>query len=80
MFLLVCDINVINLKFDRHKQPSHALHDTKIENQYYQMRHTTDPQYLETFNNKVSVIESYEGSMGTETGLAKDELVVLMNL
>ena len=38
------------------------------------MGQTTNPQYLETFNKKVSVIESYVGAIGTDPVLFKEEI------
>ena len=38
-----------------------------------------NPQYLETFKNKVPVIDSYGGAIGTDPGLAKEELSVVVN-
>ena len=38
------------------------------------MGQTTKPQYLKTLKNKVLVIESYEISIRTDPGMAKEEL------
>ena len=80
VLLLVGAIKVSTLKLDGHKHPLHALHDSKIYfYQYFQMGKTMNPQYLETFKNKVSVIEYYGGSIGTKPGLDKDELSGAVN-
>ena len=73
--LIMVAIKGLTYKFDRDKNHSHTLHDSNRNFcQYYQTGHTTKPQYLETFNNKVYVIDSYGGSIGTESGLAKADL------
>ena len=38
-----------------------------------------NPQYLDIFKNKVSAIKSYGGAIGTDPGLAKEELAVVVN-
>ena len=47
---------------------------------YYQTVQATNLQYLETFNNKVLVIESYGGDLMNDLGLAKEELAGAANL
>ena len=57
VLLLMAHIKVLTYKFDRHNHHSHAIHHTKQDfYHYYHTGHTTNPQYLETFNNKVSSI------------------------
>ena len=73
VFFLVGDIKGLTFKFDGYKHPSHAFHDDeRYFYRYYQMVQTTNPQYIETFKNKVSVIDSYGGAIGTDLGLAKE--------
>ena len=75
MLLLVGAIKVITLKFNGYQKPLHVLHDAKRDfYRYYQMGQTTKPQYLKTLKNKVLVIESYEISIRTDPGMAKEEL------
>ena len=70
--LLVDSTKGIIFKSNGHKHPPHTLNYTKREfYRYYQTWHTTNPQYLETFKNKVSVIESYGGSIWMDPGLTK---------
>ena len=81
VLLLVRGIKVPTFKFDGHKHPSHALHEANRDfYQYYQMGQTMNPQYLETFKNKVLGIDSYGGSIGTDPGTDKEELVGVANL
>ena len=57
VLILVAAIKGLTYNFNRHKHQSHAIHDANKDfSQYYHMGHTTNPQYLETFNNKVSSI------------------------
>ena len=75
VFLLVCAIKGLTFKLDGHKHPSKSLHNSRwIFYQYYQTGQTTNPQYLETLYNKVLVIESYGGYIGTDPGLSNGEL------
>ena len=39
-----------------------------------------NPQHLVTFNNKVSIIDSYGVAMGTDPGMSKEILAKLANL
>ena len=76
VFLLLVAIKGPTYKFGRHKNQSHTLHDANQKFcRYYQTRHTSKPQYLKTFNNRVSVIYSYGVSIGTYSGLAKADLM-----
>ena len=75
IFLLVDSTKGIIFKSNGHKHPPHTLNYTKREfYRYYQTWHTTNPQYLETFNNNLSVSESYGGvymdGPGTHQGIA----------
>ena len=80
MFLLRRVNQGLTFKFNGNKHLTHALHKAKrYFYQYFQTVHTTNQQYLETFNNKVSVIDSYFGSIGPDPGLAKEELAVVVN-
>ena len=70
----------MTFKFHIHKHPPHALHDAKWDFcHYYQTGQTTNPQYLEDFNNKALVIESYGVSIGTDPGMAKEDLAGALN-
>ena len=80
VFLLTGSIKGLTFKFDGHKHPSHALHYARKDfYQYWQMGQTMNPQYLEIFKNNVSAIKSYGGAIGTDPGLAKEELAVVVN-
>ena len=70
-------IKGLTYKFDRNKHQSHAIHNAKQElyNDYH-MGHTDNPQYLDTFKNKVSV-KCYGRSIGTDPVLANAELKVI---
>ena len=60
MFLLVEVIKGLTFNFNGHKHPSHALHEDKSDFYCYcHMGQTKNPQYLDTFKNKVFVIESF---------------------
>ena len=75
MCLLVVSIKGVDFKFNRHKHPQHALHNSKRGfYRYHQTGQTKNPQYLETFNNKFSVIDSYGGAIGNELVMSKHEL------
>ena len=57
VLLLMADMKFLTYKFDRHNHHSHAIHHTKQDfYHYYHRGNTTNPQYLETFKNKVSSI------------------------
>ena len=57
VLLLIAAIKGLTYKFYRHKHQSHDLHNSKQElYHYYQKGNTTNPQYLDTFKNKVSAI------------------------
>ena len=72
MFLLVRAIKGLTFKFNGPKHLLHAPHDSKRDfYQYYYTGYTTNPQYLKTFNNKVLVIDSYGGAIGTDLELSK---------
>ena len=75
VFLLVVTIKGRTYNFDIHKHHSHALHNANWKFcRYYQTGHTTKPQYLKTFKNRVSVIYLYGESIRTDSGIAKAEL------
>ena len=68
------DMMGLNFNFDGHKHPLHALNNTERDFYcYYQTVQTTNTQYLETFNNKVPVIDSYGGAIWNDPRLAKEE-------
>ena len=72
VFLLLVAIKGPTYKFGRHKNQSHTLHDANQKFcRYYQTRHTSKPQYLKTFNNRVYVVDYYVVFIGTESELAK---------
>ena len=72
MLIIVAAIKGITFKFDGHNNPLHAIHDAKRDFYcYYQMGQNRNPQYLDTFNNNISFIDSYVGSIGTDQELAK---------
>ena len=75
VLLLVADIKGLTFNFEGHKHPLYNLYDTKSDfYRYYQTGQTKNPQYLETFNNKFSVIDSYGGAIGNELVMSKHEL------
>ena len=75
MFLLVADIKGLFFKFDRHRHPSHTLHDAKREfYHYFEKGQNKNTEYPEAVNNKVSVIESYGGAMGNYPVIINEEL------
>ena len=47
---------------------------------YYQTVKTTNLKSLDTFKNKLSVIESYDIVIGTDPGLSKEELSGVANV
>ena len=74
------DSKGLTSKFYGHKHLSQFPHDAKRDfYQYYQTGETTNLKYLETFNNKISFIESYVGYIGTDLGVSKEELAGLLN-
>ena len=81
MFLLVAAIKGLAFKFNGHNHPLHTLHNSKRDiYNYNQKGYISSKQYLETFNNKFSVIESYCGVVGTDLVLAREELAGAANL
>ena len=80
MFLLVGGIKGLTFKLDGNMHLPHALHDANRQfYRYYQTVNTTKLQYLETFKNNISVIESYGGSIGTDQILDKEKLEGISN-
>ena len=78
--LLVWAIKGLTFRFSGNNHCFHSLQDAKREFQrYYQTGQTTYPQYIDIFKNKVSVIECYGRAMGTDPGMAKEELVPVVN-
>ena len=72
VFLLMDAIKGMACKFGWNIHPAHALHDANRDlYHYYQTGHNINPHYLDTFKNKVSIIESYGRAIGTDPGLAK---------
>ena len=62
-------------KFDRHKYKCFSPQYPKKDfYKFYQSRQSTNDQYLETFKNKVFMVDQYRGSIRTDPGLAKEEL------
>ena len=58
MFVLMAAIRGITFKFNGHKHPFHSVHNAKQDYfRYNQTGQTKNPRYLETFKNKVLVIE-----------------------
>ena len=75
VLLLIAATKGLTYKFDGHNHQSHALHDAKQDFYcYYQTGKITNRQYLETYKNKVPVIELYGEAIGTDPRLAKVEL------
>ena len=73
MFLLMTAIKGINFQFDGQNNPLHALNNITREFYcYYHMVQTKNPKYLETFKNKVSVIDYYCRAIETGPLLPKE--------
>ena len=67
MFLLLGAIKGLTFKLDGHKNPLHTLHSAKRDFYWYcQIGQIKKSQYLDTFKNKVSAIESYGRDIGTD--------------
>ena len=81
MLLLVRSIKGLTFKFYVHKHLPHVLYDNKrYFYRYFHTGQTTNQKYLETFKNKVSFIDTYGGSIGTDPGLDKEESAGVANL
>ena len=71
----------LNFQVYGHNHPSHFLHKAKrCFYRYYQTVKTTNLKSLDTFKNKLSVIESYDIVIGTDPGLSKEELSGVANV
>ena len=70
VFLIVRTTHVITFKFEGHNNQAHALHNTKkLFYIFRQGKEVSNPQFLELFQSKVSTVEHFVGSIGTNPGL-----------
>ena len=79
VFLLLRRMQTITFKSKGHKNQLHALHNAKAE--FYTFRQGYEfisPQFLELFQSKVSVVEQFGSSIGTDPGLVLAKYPVIL--